>query len=93
MRPWPSGVPIITTDARGCRETVDERVNGCLVPIGDANALAEAINSFLRRPDLLPAMARASRQKAIRLFDVEIVTRDMLGILLNAKNPSDSARS
>jgi glycosyltransferase involved in cell wall biosynthesis len=87
------GRPIITTDARGCRETVDERVNGCLVPVGDANALAEAMNSFLRRPDQLTAMARASRQKAVRMFDVEIVTRDMLAILLNPEKVSGLAGS
>ncbi len=87
------GRPIITTDARGCRETVDERVNGCLVPVGDAKALAEAMSSFLRRPDLLPAMARASRQKVVRLFDVEIVTRDMLGVLLDTGKTSVGAVS
>ena len=76
------GRPIITTDTRGCRETVDERVNGCLVAAGDSAALAEAMRSFLRRPDLIPAMARASRQKASRRFDVELVTRDMLAVLL-----------
>lgn len=85
------GRPIITTDARGCRETVDERVNGCLVPVGDANALAEAMTSFVRRPDQLTAMARASRQKAARMFDVEIVTRDMLAVLLHTGKPSDNA--
>jgi glycosyltransferase involved in cell wall biosynthesis len=77
-----TGRPIITTDTRGCRETVDERVNGCLVPAGDSPALAEAMLSFIRRPDLIPAMARSSRQKAVRRFDVELVTRDMLSVLL-----------
>jgi glycosyltransferase involved in cell wall biosynthesis len=84
-----TGRPIITTDSRGCRETVDERVNGCLVPIGDAKALAEAMRSFLRRPDLIPAMARASRQKAVRRFDVEIVTRDTMAILLPGVHHAD----
>ena len=87
------GRPIITTDARGCRETIDERVNGCLVPVANAEALAEAMRSFLRRPDLLPAMARASRQKVARLFDVEIVTQDMLAILLNVKKSTARAGS
>ncbi len=75
------GRPVITTNARGCRETVDERVNGCLVPIGDARALAEAMESFLHRPDLIPAMARASRQKAERVFDERLVNRMMLQVL------------
>lgn len=85
------GRPVITTDARGCRETVDERVNGCLVPVGDAPALADAMLSFLRRPDLIAAMARASRQKAARRFDVEIVTREMLAVLLDDAGHASAA--
>ena len=61
-----AGRPIVTTNIPGCRETVDERVNGCLVAPRDAEALADAMESFLRRPDLIPAMARASRAKAER---------------------------
>ena len=75
------GRPIITTDARGCRETVDERVNGCLVPVGDAAALEDAMESFLRRPDLIPSMARSSRQKAERLYDVRVINHKMRKIL------------
>lgn len=63
------GRPIVTTSVAGCRDTVDDRVNGCLVPPGDVAMLEGAMASFLKRPDLLPAMARASRSKAERNFD------------------------
>lgn len=75
------GRPILTTNVAGCRETVDERVNGCLVPPRDAEALAEAMESFLRRPDLIPAMARASRAKAERFATVAAVRRSMMDVL------------
>lgn len=75
------GRPVITCDLAGCREMVDERVNGCLIEPGDTDGLADAIQSFLRRPDLIPAMARASRAKAERWFDVKDVNRQMLDIL------------
>lgn len=87
-----TGRPVITTQSRGCRETVDERVNGCLVPVGDAPALAEAMRSFLRRPDLIPSMARASRQKAERCFDVERVTQDMIDVLLDDTSSGSAVR-
>lgn len=77
-----TGRPIITTNTRGCRETVDERVNGCLVAPGGSAELAEAMMSYLRRPDLIPAMARASRVKAERRFSVDIVNRQMIDALL-----------
>jgi glycosyltransferase involved in cell wall biosynthesis len=76
-----AGRPIITTNAPGCRDTVDERVNGCLAAPGDADGLTAAIESFLKRPDLIPAMSRASRLKAERRFDVREVNRTVLDAL------------
>jgi glycosyltransferase involved in cell wall biosynthesis len=75
------GRPIITTNTPGCRDTVDERVNGCLVPFADPEALAEAMQSFLRRPELIPAMARASRMKAERRFDQRPVVAELMAVL------------
>ncbi len=79
-----AGRPVITTNTPGCREAIDERVNGCLVPPRDAGALTLAIESVLKRPDLIPSQSRASRRKAERRFDVRDVNRtllDALGIL------------
>lgn len=73
--------PIITTDVPGCRETVDERVNGILVPPQDADALAEAMRDMIHRRELLPAMARASRLKAERLFDVRYVNGALMALM------------
>jgi glycosyltransferase involved in cell wall biosynthesis len=75
------GRPLIVSSVPGCRETVDERVNGVVVPPDDAEALAAAMESYLRRPDLMPAMARASRLKAERRFDVREVNAALLGFL------------
>jgi len=75
------GRPVIASDIPGSRLAVDERVNGVLVRPGDAAALAVAMESFLRRPDLIPAMARASRAKAERLFDERPVIEQMLRAL------------
>jgi glycosyltransferase involved in cell wall biosynthesis len=76
-----AGRPVITTDAPGCRDTVDDKVSGCLVPAGDAGALAAAMESFLKRPGLIPAAARAARLKAERRFDVRHVNEALLEIL------------
>jgi glycosyltransferase involved in cell wall biosynthesis len=76
-----AGRPIITSATAGCRDTVDERVNGCLVQPGDPVALAGAMESFLKRPDLIPAIARASRAKAERRFDERDVHRTVMAVL------------
>jgi glycosyltransferase involved in cell wall biosynthesis len=42
-----SGLPLVLTDIRGCRQVVDHGVNGFLVPVQDPNSMAEAINSLV----------------------------------------------
>lgn len=76
-----AGRPIVTTNIPGCRDTVDERVNGCFVAPRDADALADAMESYLKRPDLIPAMARASRAKAERFATAASVKHTMLELL------------
>lgn len=72
---------IITTNVPGCRDTVDDRVNGCLVPARDSEALAAAMESFLKRPDLIATIARASRSKAERFCREQAVIGPMLTVL------------
>jgi glycosyltransferase involved in cell wall biosynthesis len=76
-----AGRPIVTSAIAGCRDTVDERVNGVLVPPRDPVALAAAIETFLKRPDLIPATARASRAKAERRFDERAVIATLMDVL------------
>jgi glycosyltransferase involved in cell wall biosynthesis len=76
-----SGRPLIASDIPGAREAIDERVNGVLVAPRDVKALTAAMESFLKRPDLIPSMARASRLKAERRFDVRTVNAKILKVL------------
>jgi hypothetical protein len=76
-----TGRPVVTSDVAGCREAVDERVNGCLAPAGDVGALAAVIEGLLKRPDLLPHMARASRAKAERRYDTRAVEAMLAAVL------------
>ncbi|MFA5900511.1 MAG: glycosyltransferase [Hyphomicrobium sp.] len=81
LRALACGRPVLTTNVAGCRDAVTERVNGCLVEPRNADALAEAMESFLRRPDLIPAMARASRGKAERFDSASTVKATLLDML------------
>jgi len=76
-----TGRPVITTDARGCRETVEPGRNGLLVPPGDANALAGAMAQMLEKPDSLAKMGQESRAIAEREFDVKQVNQAMMRAL------------
>lgn len=68
-----AGLPIITTDTPGCREVVDDGVNGFLVPVGDNNALVDALRRVLEDPALAARMGAAGRVKALAEFDERLV--------------------
>lgn len=75
------GLPVITTDVPGCRDTVIHGVNGLLVPARDSAALAHAMQHLIEHPELIPAMARESRRLAEERFDVRKVNQRLIGIL------------
>lgn len=72
------GRPIVTTDAPGCRDTVQHGVNGFLVPIKDATALAQAMEFFVKEPGLAHTMGRESRRIAEERYNVHHVNRVIL---------------
>ena len=66
--------PVITTDIPGCRETVDNGVNGYLIPPKNTEALVDAIEKFVNlSPDDRINMGKHSREKAEKEFDVNNV--------------------
>ncbi|MGZ6964993.1 MAG: glycosyltransferase family 4 protein [Acidimicrobiia bacterium] len=74
------GLPLVVTDVRGCRQVVDDGVNGLIVPVGDAVALADAIAAIAADDATRIAMGRAGRAKAIREFDDRKVIEITLGV-------------
>lgn len=75
------GRPIITTDVPGCRDTVDDGVNGYLVPVRDDKALADAMIRFIEKPELIVSMGRESRRLAEQRFNVHEVNQRLMAIL------------
>ncbi|MER9431595.1 glycosyltransferase family 4 protein [Mesorhizobium sp. M0408] len=79
--------PIITTDWVGCRDVVDDGVNGYLCRVKDHTHLAEQIMKFIA---LSPAqriiMGVAGRAKVERQFDEKIVVRRYIDILRTCHN-------
>jgi glycosyltransferase involved in cell wall biosynthesis len=73
------GRPIVTTDSPGCRETVRHGRNGFLVPVGDAPALATALERFILSPWLIEEMGSESRRIAVEKYDVHRVNDVILG--------------
>jgi glycosyltransferase involved in cell wall biosynthesis len=70
--------PVITTDAPGCRDTVIDGKNGFLVPVRNADALADAMERFILQPELIERMGQASRSIAEERFDVHKINQVIL---------------
>lgn len=70
-----TGLPLIATDVPGCREVVDDGVNGLLIPPKNASLLAEAITYLVRNPKIRERMGKAGRKKVLEEFDENIVLR------------------
>lgn len=70
--------PIITTNAAGCRDTVEDGVNGYLVPVQNVDALSEAMMRFIETPSLIRTMGEASRRLAEEKFDVHRINEKIL---------------
>ena len=71
------GRPIITTDTNGCRETVKDGINGYLVPVGDANALAHAMKCIIENPESIEEMGKESIYYCREKFEVSRVNEAM----------------
>ena len=75
------GRAILTTDANGCRETVQDGVNGYLVPVGSADTLAECMIECIEHPEQVAAMGQASVKLCREKFEVSRVNSDMMNIM------------
>ena len=69
------GLPVVATDIRGCRQVVDDGVNGLLIPVRDPAALTGAILKLGGDPQLLRTMSEASERIARERFDENDVVR------------------
>ena len=71
------GRAIITTDAPGCRETVIDGKTGFLVPVKNAEAVAEKMTEFIENPELISKFGQAAAAYAREKFSVDKVNDDM----------------
>jgi glycosyltransferase involved in cell wall biosynthesis len=69
------GRPLVTTDVPGCRNVVDDNVNGLLVQSHDPIELADAMIKLIEDEKLREEMGHASRTLAEHRFDEREVIR------------------
>ena len=74
------GRPIVTTNSVGCKDVVEDGVNGYLIPIKDSKALADRLKRLIDDKGLRIAMGKKSREFAERDFSIEKVVNTHLEI-------------
>jgi glycosyltransferase involved in cell wall biosynthesis len=73
-----SGLPIVASDVRGCRQVVDDGTTGLLVPVRDVPALARAIRSLGDDSERRARMGQAAAARARAEFDERRVVATVL---------------
>lgn len=85
-------LPLIITDAPGCREVVGiDGEEGLVVPVRDGRALADAIRRLDDDRALARKLGEAARQKALREFDEQIIIERTLAVYREVLEPARQA--
>ncbi len=88
------GRPIIATDVPGCRDVGVQNENALLVPVDDANALADAIERLASDKALRVSFGRKSRERAETLFSSAAIGEKIVSIYESLVDlPIEGARS
>lgn len=82
-----AGRPVIACDINGCKEAIDDKVNGFMCRVKDANDLAKKVEQFILLPyEQKVQMGMAARKKVEREFDRNWVINAYLEEINNCTN-------
>lgn len=70
-------IPVVASDIRGCRESVQDGKTGILVPLKNTEKLSHAIIYLLKNPKLRAIMGKAGNARIKKEFSQEIVFNRM----------------
>lgn len=74
------GLPCVVSDVPGNRAVVTDGVNGIVVPVGEAGALAAGIGRLLASAEERTRMGEAARRRAIETYSVPVVLDRLIGL-------------
>ncbi len=76
------GKPLVASDVPGCRDTIDDGVNGYLIAVQDAESLAAGIEKIIRSsPEARAQMGKAGRQMAVTRFAEPVIVDHYLQLI------------
>lgn len=74
------GLPLVTTNTIGCRDVVEDGLNGYLVPVKDSENLALAIEKLIIDENLRAKMGNESFKLAISKFSSKIINSQTISL-------------
>lgn len=75
------GRAVITTDVAGCRETVENGVNGFLISPYSTDELVDRMIYFVQNSEQVIIMGKESRRIAEQKFDVDKINKKLISII------------
>ena len=84
-----AGLPAVVSDIPGNRAVVQDGENGLVVPVGDPEALANAMVRLYRSPELRAQMGRAARARMAEHFAIEKITAQLEEAYVRGRSSRD----
>ncbi|MBE0470380.1 MAG: glycosyltransferase [Methyloprofundus sp.] len=82
------GTPVISTSSGGPSEIIENEVDGFLIPIGDAKALASIINKILDNPEISKKISDNGIKKSSKIFNIENYVKSIESIITTTYSSS-----
>ena len=73
-----TGMPLILTDAPGCRDCIEDGVNGYLIKEKDSNDLMAKMEKFILNPEIITPMSISSRKIIEKRFSLNVISKEFL---------------
>ena len=80
------GRPVLTTDAPGCHDAIEDGREGYVTRVGDVEGLVSRMQSIDQDPSMLESMSIASRRLAESRYEIELVTNRMADQVVKASS-------
>ena len=79
-----SGRPIVTTDVPGCKDTVIDGVSGYIVPVKNANMLADRLLDLANSPNKRAAFGKRGRSLVEEQFSDTFINTQLTTVIKNS---------
>jgi glycosyltransferase involved in cell wall biosynthesis len=74
------GLPVITTDALGCIDSVIDGLTGFIFKYGDCEGLIEKMTVLYKDRQLRDRLGSEGRRRALSEFDPQLICEDLFGV-------------